>query len=145
LDERIEDLIRGIEACPDPALRERVRELVQTLLGLHGRALARLGELGGESLLQRAASDPAVAPVLLLHGLHPEDLALRVRRALDRVRPYLQSHGGNVELVELSEGRVRVRLEGACQGCPGSAETLRGTVQEAILAEAPDAAEVEVV
>ena len=71
--------------------------------------------------------------LLLLHGLHPLDLEARVRQALDKVRPYLRSHGGNVELLGVDEGVVRLRLEGSCHGCPSSAATMRQTIEEAIL------------
>ena len=45
-----------------------------------------------------------VGGLLMLHGLHPLDLETRVRQALDQVRPYLRSHGGNVELLGVSDG-----------------------------------------
>jgi Fe-S cluster biogenesis protein NfuA len=145
----MEELIKKIESVPDPAVRELSRELLQEVLALHGAALGRVIELaqegGTDPLLVRLAADPKVAPVLILHGLHPEDLHCRVEQALDRVRPYLFSHGGNVELVGIEEGRVRLRLEGSCQGCPSSAQTLRGAVEEAIAEAAPDAEGIEVV
>ena len=50
---------------------------------------------------------------------------LRVRGALEGVRPYLQSHGGNVELLGIEDGVVRLKLEGSCSGCPSSAMTLK--------------------
>lgn len=139
--ERIEELLRRIEACPDPAVRETARELVGRILEFHRAGLSRVLEL---SDAERLAADPRVAPLLLLHGLHPEGLERRVERALEKVRPYLHSHGGNVELVGIDEGRVRLRLFGACDGCPSSAQTLKGAVEEAVLAAAPDAAGVEV-
>jgi len=147
--DRMSQLIERIETVADPAVREASRELLQEVLALHGAALGRAIELAQEGgagpLLPRLAADPKVAPVLLLHGLHPEDLRGRVERALDRVRPYLFSHGGNVELVGIQEGKVMLRLEGSCQGCPSSAQTLRGTVEEAIAEAAPDAEGIEVV
>lgn len=144
----MEELIERIESLPDPAARETSRELLREVLAIHGQALGRVIELtqdgGTDPLLVRLAGDPKVAPVLLLHGLHPEDLHSRVERALDRVRPYLHSHGGSVELVEIKEGRIRLRLQGSCQGCPSSAETLKGAVEEAITEAAPDAEGVDV-
>lgn len=143
--ERVEELLRKIEASPDVALREATRSLVQELLAFHGAALGRVFEVADRALLERLAEDPKVAPLLLLHGLHPEELGRRVERALEKVRPYLHSHGGNVELVGIEEGLVRLRLEGSCLGCPSSRETLKGSVEEAIAAAAPDAVGVEVV
>jgi Fe-S cluster biogenesis protein NfuA len=144
----MEELIGRIEALPDPVARETSRELLREVLALHERALGRVietaREAGQDALLERLALDPKVAPLLMLHGLHPEDLQGRVERALDRVRPYLHSHGGSVELVGIEEGRVRLRLQGSCQGCPSSAQTLKGAVEEAIADAAPDAGGIEV-
>jgi Fe-S cluster biogenesis protein NfuA len=85
-----------------------------------------------------------VAGLLLLHGLHPMDTEARVARALEQVRPALRSHGGNVELIDVREGVVRLRLEGSCHGCPSSAATMKTTIEEAILADAPEVASIEV-
>lgn len=139
--ERIETLLQKVEACPDPAMRETARELVRELLDFHRAGLERMVALATD---ERLATDPKVAPLLLLHGLHPEALEKRIERALEKVRPYLFSHGGSVELVGIEEGRIRLRLQGSCNGCPSSAETLRTSIEEAILAAAPDAAGIEV-
>jgi Fe-S cluster biogenesis protein NfuA len=62
----------------------------------------------------------------------------RVLRALDQVRPYMESHGGNVELLGVEDGVVRLRLVGSCDGCAASASTLELAVEKAIQEEAPD-------
>jgi len=81
---------------------------------------------------------------LLLYGLHPLDLESRVGQALEKVRPYLHSHGGNIELLGLTDGIVRLRLHGSCHGCPSSAQTLKQTIEEAIFEIAPDVTAIEV-
>jgi Fe-S cluster biogenesis protein NfuA len=141
--EKIEQMLQRVEAHPDPAVREVTRELVRELLDFHREGLVRVMELAEHR--GTLAADPKVAPLLLLHGLHPDDLGVRVERALDKVRPYLGTHGGSVELVAIHEGRIRLRLQGSCDGCPSSAATLRGAIEEAILAAAPDAEGIEVV
>ena len=98
----------------------------------------------GAAILDACARDDVVGGLLLLHGLHPLDLEARVRQALEQVRPYLRSHGGNVELLGVGDGVVRLRLEGSCHGCPSSAVTMKQTIEEAILAKAPDVTAVEV-
>jgi Fe-S cluster biogenesis protein NfuA len=138
--ERIESLLQKVESCPDPAMREAARDLVRELLDFHREGLARLADRAGAEL----AADPKVAPLLLLHGLHPDALGTRVERALEKVRPYLASHGGSVELVGIEEGRVRLKLQGSCDGCPSSSATIRGAIEEAVVAAAPDAAGIEV-
>jgi len=148
--ERLEVLIQDIEELPDPTARAHARELVQSILGFHGVALARLldriAEAGepGRALLEALAGDQPVSSLLLLYGLHPHDLESRVEHALERVRPYLRSHGGNVELLGIAEGVVRLRMLGSCNGCPSSSMTFKLAIEEAIYAAAPDAAAIEV-
>jgi Fe-S cluster biogenesis protein NfuA len=60
------------------------------------------------------------------------------------VKPYLHSHGGNVELLGIEEGVVRLRLHGSCHGCPSSSATLKNTIEEAIMEKAPDVAGIRV-
>lgn len=63
----------------------------------------------------------------------------RVSKALERVRPYLQSDGGDIDLVEVTEDlTVKVRLTGACHGCPYSMQTLKAGVEQAIMKEVPE-------
>ncbi|TFH39661.1 MAG: NifU family protein [Bacteroidia bacterium] len=67
----------------------------------------------------------------------------RIMRTLDRVRPYLQSDGGDIDLVEITDDYiVRVRLTGACQGCPFSLQTLKAGVESALMKEVPEIVEV---
>src|SRR6185295_19669255 len=90
------------------------------------------------TIVDQLAQDELVASVLLLYDLHPVDLETRVRRALEKNRPYLKSHGGNVELVAIDDGVVRLRMEGSCHGCPSSAVTLKLAIEQAIHEAAPD-------
>lgn len=63
----------------------------------------------------------------------------RLIKVLDQVRPYLQSDGGDIELVEVTDDlSVKVRLKGACHGCPYSMQTLKAGVEQAILKEVPE-------
>jgi Fe-S cluster biogenesis protein NfuA len=66
----------------------------------------------------------------------------RVRVALDEVRPGLQADGGNVELIEIEGGTVRLRLVGACRTCPMAHSTLSDFVAERIRLYAPEVTEV---
>ena len=69
-----------------------------------------------------------------------------VERVLGLVRPALQAHGGDVELVEVSEGGVvKVRLQGACRGCPMSQMTMTMGIEAALKEEIPEVASVEAV
>ncbi len=141
--DRIEELIARVEGSGDPAMRAVAKELLQAVIELHGVALERILEAmtdlpGGQEELDRVSTDELVSGVLSLHGIHPEAMETRVRAALDSVRPYLKSHGGNVELVEIADGTVRLRLSGACGHCSGSAQTMKSTVEQAIYGAAPE-------
>jgi len=94
-------------------------------------------------LIDALVEDDLIASILLLHGLHPIDLETRVRQALEKVRPLLRSHGGNVELLGCSGGVVRLRMLGSCDGCPSSAMTLRHAIEAAIYEKAPDVTGIE--
>ncbi|HEY2290587.1 MAG TPA: NifU family protein [Thermoanaerobaculia bacterium] len=147
--DRIEGLLAELPAIADPRARETAEELVRSLLELYGGGLERMMEIvydspaGGE-LLSRFAADDLVASLLLLHDLHPEDTESRVLRALDGVRPYLGSHGGDVQLLGIADGVVRLRLEGSCHGCPSSAVTMKLAIEKAIAEAAPEVVGIEV-
>lgn len=147
----IEELVGRLETATDPAARAASQELVRAVMDLHGEAVERmLAAIRGSgaaaaTILDRLARDELVASVLLLHDLHPQDLETRVRGALEKTRPYLKSHGGNVELVSVdAAGVVRLRLEGSCHGCPSSAVTLELAIKQAIVEAAPDVSAIEV-
>jgi Fe-S cluster biogenesis protein NfuA len=135
--ERVEALLDEVEAFPPPQ-REVATELVQALLDMYGEGLSRI-----VTRCEVPVEDELVAHLLLLHGLHPVPVSQRVSGALDEVRPYLLAHGGGVELLGVDEGVVRLRLEGACNGCPSSALTLKSAVEEAIHKAAPDVERIE--
>jgi Fe-S cluster biogenesis protein NfuA/nitrite reductase/ring-hydroxylating ferredoxin subunit len=147
---RIEALSEELETVQDPRARAVAGELMSATLELHGRALARVMELVNEAgpsasgLRDALVGDGIVASLLLVHGLYPVDLETRVREALDEVRPYMESHGGNVELLSLEDGVARLRLRGSCEGCPASSATLELAIKKALMEAAPDLDGLEV-
>jgi Fe-S cluster biogenesis protein NfuA len=68
-----------------------------------------------------------------------------VEKALEKIRPMLQRDGGDIELVEVNDGVVKVRLTGACKGCPMSQMTLKQGVEKLLLKEVPGLKEVQAV
>ena len=81
---------------------------------------------------------------MLIHDLYPVPLEARVEEALASVRPYMESHGGDVELLRLEDGVAHLRLVGHCHGCPASAATLELAIKEALEEAAPDLLGLEV-
>jgi Fe-S cluster biogenesis protein NfuA/nitrite reductase/ring-hydroxylating ferredoxin subunit len=134
----VERLLEGIESLPDPVARARAVETVQALLELYGEGLARVFGRMSETDARALADDELVAHLLIVHGLHPVDLRTRVQEALDGVRPYLGSHGGDVELLGVEDGVARLRMNGSCDGCPSSVVTLKLAIEEAVLRAAPE-------
>ena len=148
--ERIEALLEAASTGGRVA-RERAEELVRLVVDLYGAGLERLLEIAhdagrlDEELLDRLAADDLVASLLVVHGLHPYDVETRVARALDGVRPYLGSHGGDVQLLGVTDdGLVRLRMLGSCDGCPSSSVTMTLAVEAAIQAAAPEVSGIEV-
>jgi Fe-S cluster biogenesis protein NfuA len=63
-------------------------------------------------------------------------------RGIEKVRPYLKSHGGDVELASVADGVIRLRLQGSCGSCPSSSITLKNAVEAALFEAAPDIVEI---
>src|SRR4051794_39827276 len=146
----LQDRIRQIERLVEQVKGStQAVELLQTVMEFHREAIDRMMEIAadsgdpGWSIIESFGRDELVANMLLLHGLHPLDLDTRVHDALDKVRPLLHSHGGDVELIEIMDGAVRLRLIGSCHGCPSSALTLKSSIEKAIYEAAPDVASIE--
>src|ERR1700689_1453556 len=129
--------------------RERAEQLVREVVDLYGAGFARIvaaiGNQADSGTLERLATDDLVASLLLVHGLHPHDVHRRVSDALDQVRPYLGSHGGDVHLLDIVGDTVQLQFAGSCKSCPSSAVTLELAVEDAIRAAAPGASSVELV
>lgn len=144
---RVEALLEEIESLQDPGAREKALEAIQALLDLYGegldRLVSRVAARDDGGLARELADDELVSHLLLLHDLHPVPTPARVRAALEEVRPYLESHGGDVELIEVTSNTVRLRLDGSCQGCPSSAVTLKLAIENEIRRAAPEIEEIE--
>jgi Fe-S cluster biogenesis protein NfuA/nitrite reductase/ring-hydroxylating ferredoxin subunit len=130
------------------AARERAEQLVGEITDLYGAGLERILQIAvsaDPSLVEKFAGNDLVASLLLVHGLHPHGVERRIEDALDSVRPYLGSHGGDVTLLEVVDDVVRLQFAGSCKSCPSSAVTLELTVEDAVRAAAPEITSIEVV
>jgi Fe-S cluster biogenesis protein NfuA/nitrite reductase/ring-hydroxylating ferredoxin subunit len=146
--ERVEQLTAAIDSAADPFVRGMVDELVASIIELYGEGLTRivreLAEQAEEALLLRLAGDGVVGSLMLIHDLYPVPLETRVEDALASVRPYMESHGGDVQLLRLEDGVAYLKLVGHCHGCPASAATLELAIKEALDEAAPDLLGLEV-
>jgi len=150
LVERVQDLQAALEACDESVPRGLAEELMSAVVQMYGAGLERildsLVEAGPEGVRVAASlpDDPLVATLLLIHDLHPVPLEQRVQQALDSVRPYMESHGGNVELLSVERGVARIHLRGSCSDCSASSVTLELAIKQAIEEAAPDLEGLEV-
>jgi Fe-S cluster biogenesis protein NfuA/nitrite reductase/ring-hydroxylating ferredoxin subunit len=103
---------------------ERALLLLQLVDAIHRPALERI--------LDDDLEHPMARALLAMYDLAEIDDASLVEEALDEVRPYIHSHGGEVELLDVHDGVVHLRLRGACHGCAASAMTLRRGIEQAL-------------
>lgn len=134
----------------DAASRKVAMDLKAAVEEFHREAIVRIvrtlkEDPRGKELLFGLVDDPVVYSLFAMHGIVRADPATLAQRALEEVRPYLESHGGGVRLVGVELPVVRVSLSGTCNGCSSSATTLREVVERALVAAVPGVHQVEVV
>jgi Fe-S cluster biogenesis protein NfuA len=140
LEERLGDVERF-----DADSRRVVFELLDGIDAVHRLALHRLAAAveDGSVLARARTADPAVEWLLGAYGVGVDERG-EAEAALATVRPYVESHGGRLELLEVCEGVVRIRMAGSCPGCAASAVTLSEGVEEALRERLPSLVRVEV-
>jgi Fe-S cluster biogenesis protein NfuA/nitrite reductase/ring-hydroxylating ferredoxin subunit len=148
--DRVQSLSARLDELEDTHAKAVAQELVSAVIAMYGDGLRRIVEAiseardAGATILDQLAQDGAVASLLLIHDLFPVGLEERVLEALDSVRPYMESHGGNVELVGIENGVARLALQGSCHGCAASRATLELAIKQALDEHAPDLEGLEV-
>lgn len=141
---RIQALIEQVESVPDPASRQLMGDCLASLLEIYGDGIARIMAHADQAFREKLATDEVVRALLLVHGLHPIPVERRLAEALESVRPYMESHGGDIELVSVEDGVATLRLAGHCKTCPSSSATLELAVRAAIEEACPDLDGIEV-
>jgi Fe-S cluster biogenesis protein NfuA/nitrite reductase/ring-hydroxylating ferredoxin subunit len=149
LAERVDKAIAEVMAM-EPELRAKAMTLKSTIEEFHKAGLTHIvkklkNDPEGKKLLFELADEPAVYALFAMHGLVRADLKTQVGRVIDMVRPYMQSHGGDVSLVDVKGKTAYVRLSGNCNGCSMSSVTLRNTIEESLAEHVPEIEKVEVV
>ncbi len=138
---RISELAEQLASHPDPAVSEPVVELLDWVDAFHRDGLGRLVEMvrqwRGEIFLESVGRDEVVGTLLSAYGLGEDaetaaEAEAAVAAALETVRPVAESHGGSIEVEDIVDGVVRVRMKGTCDGCPSSQATLTYGVEAAL-------------
>ena len=135
---RVQELTGRLEDLDHPACRSLAEELTSAVVQMYGAGLERIVELADDGTRDEMSKDSLVAGLLMIHDLYPVPIEERVMQALDTVRPYMESHGGNVELLGIEDGIAKLRLEGSCKSCRASSSTLELAVRQALEEAAPD-------
>ncbi|MEL6149287.1 MAG: NifU family protein, partial [Chloroflexota bacterium] len=144
VDEAINE-VRKLE----PQQQKPAMAMKQAIEDFHKFALTKMVKTlkedeSGKALLFEMVDDPAIYALFAMHGIVRADINTRVSRVIDMVRPYMQSHGGDVELVRVEPETVFIKLHGACNGCSMSSVTLRNGVEEALKEHVPEIKHIEV-
>ena len=144
--QRLDELVTAFEQHPDPEVADGLVEVLRAVDVLHRPALQRVAALlADHGLREQALADPALA---LLFGLYEdaldEDEQSRAEAAVEAVRPYVEAHGGRLEVAAADGGVVSIRLLGACESCSHSAGALRGYVEDALREALPDFVRMDV-
>jgi Fe-S cluster biogenesis protein NfuA len=141
-------LVAQFEQSPESSAKVAGTELVQLLMEVHGRGLERALEIvfesgnGAQGVIDKLGQDPIVGSLLLLYSLHPDELNVRVEKAVERIRPRLRKLSCSIELESLEEGTVRLRLTTTGHSCGSSGKDLRAIVEQGIFEYAPDLTEL---
>lgn len=151
LSERIDQILKEIREMDFAEHQlKKVMELKEAIEAFHQDALKKLVTIvrstdEGKELMLKAVEDPSVYAMLLIHGIIKQSLYTRVASVIEEIRPYLNSHGGDIDLDKIEGNVVYVRLQGACSGCSLSAITLKNGVEEAIKTRIPEIEQVMMV
>ena len=147
---RIGDGLSKLESVADPAVRSAAKELVQLLMEMHGAALNRMLEIifqsgdAGARTIDELGQDPEVSGLLVLYGLHPDDLGTRVERKLREIRSRLFKMGAEANLLGVTGSEVRVQITLQGHACGSTSQNVRAVVEEAMYEAAPDLASLVV-
>ncbi len=155
MTERLElgEVLERIAALAEELVENpRVGELLDWVDAFHREGLGRFVELArewrGEIFIEALAADAVAGELLGAYGLMPGDAVAGagfVQSALSEVRPYLRSHGGDLEVVSVRDGIVTLERHGTCDGCTGIDATISDRVDEALRRTWDDYRRVELV
>jgi Fe-S cluster biogenesis protein NfuA len=128
---RLGELVARVEELDAP-VRDEVFELLDGIDILHRSALRELaGALDPADVERLRVAHPAIEWLFEAYAVGVDEMAV-AEAAIDEVRPFIHSHGGEVEVLDARGGIVSLRMGGSCAGCTSSADTLRDGIEEAL-------------
>lgn len=142
--QNIGELVHELEQVADPAAKSACKGLLESLMELHGRGLERILEVvfqsgnSGEKLIEEMGQDSLVSSLLILYGLHPDDLPTRVERKLHEIESKLYKMGAEAQVVSTTDGQIRLRAAINGHVCGSTTTTVRSALEEAMYEAAPD-------
>jgi len=148
--QRISSLVGELDSVVDPAARAAAKQLLQLLMELHGTGLERMLDIAfragehGARIIDECGHDPLVSSLLVLYGLHPDDLETRVTRAVERIRPSIRKQGAELELLAIEAAVVRLRVDTNGHSCGSTTQALKSMAEDAVYEAAPDVNDVVV-
>lgn len=148
--QKIGQLVRDLETVADPAARAATKELVQLLMDMHGAGLERVMEIvfhsgdPGARLINELGQDPLVSSLLVLYGLHPDDLQTRVERKLKQIDSKLHKAGAEASLVSVQDGHIHLKARVDGHSCGSTARSVQAILEEAVYEAAPDLSSLKV-
>lgn len=147
--QKIGQLVHDLESVADPAARSATKELVQLLMDMHGAGLERFMEIvhqsgEGARTIDELAEDPLVSSLLVLYGLHPDDLQTRVERKLKQMDSKLHKMGAEASLVSAQDGNLLLKARVNGHSCGSTARSVQTLLEDAIYEVAPDLASLKV-
>lgn len=146
---RIAEIAQELEQHPDPVVRDKVFELLDWVEAFHREAVIRIVHMLPFEAVEQLHADPVVHHLLdtyIEDDEAPEDLDALIDEALNEIRPYVHSHGGEMEALNVDKetGIVQLRLMGSCHGCPSSSVTLTEGVEKILKERWPGFRKLEV-
>lgn len=134
----LDEKIRALESIPNEETRDQVFAILQLVDQLHRGGIQKIAETFRDApAWKELCQDESVNVLLNFYDQLELDDTEQVEQTLDMVRPYIESHGGKLELLKVDEGRVHIKLAGACESCSGTEATLKHGVEEALKAGYP--------
>lgn len=147
--QRMQELFAQIDRLADSEEKAIMQDGMQEIINFYGIGIKRMLQIISKShkaadIYNELISDGLISNLLLIHNLHPLDVKTRMYNALEKLRPYVEGHGGSIEIASIEGEVATIRMSGSCKGCPSSASTLEIGIRKLIQEHCPEIVELEI-